>query len=97
MANPMFWVGAFPLVLGGHRGVHPDHQSVQIDQRSARVARVDGGVGLDETGQVLGLSVVVLRGQRPVLGGDDPLGDRGSTGQGQRVADGQHRVAHPGL
>src|SRR5580693_2029335 len=44
---------ALSLVAGAGGGVHPDHLAVGVDQRTARVAGLDGRVGLDQPGQLL--------------------------------------------
>ena len=41
---------ALELEARGGRGVDPDHLAVGVDQRAARVARLDGRVGLDQPG-----------------------------------------------
>ena len=51
--------------LAEYLRVDPDHFPVQIEQRSARVARIDGDVGLNERH-------VVFVGQAAALGADDP-------------------------
>src|SRR6266550_2634847 len=38
---------ADPLGREDHRGVHPDHAAATVHQGPARIARVQGGVGLD--------------------------------------------------
>ena len=71
---------AEPLARGDDGRVDAHHLAVQVDQRSAGVARVDGRVGLDE--------VVVGTGpEHPALGRDDACGDR--VAQAEGVADGQ--------
>ena len=62
-----------------------------VGQRAAGVARVERGVGLDD---VLhdARRAAVAGGQRPAQAADHPGGDR--AGQAQRVADGDHQLAH---
>ncbi len=60
-----------------------------VDQRAARVAVVDGGVGLD---RVVDLVSRLQRVDLAALGRDDPLGDAAVLAE--RVADRDHRVAH---
>ena len=47
MAKPMFWLSSMIAVL------MPTTAPVGVDQRPARVARVDGGIGLDQVGAAL--------------------------------------------
>jgi hypothetical protein len=68
---------------GNHR-VDADHLAVVIQQRAARVAGVDGGIGLDEALELLG-DVAAERA-------DDARRDRGL--QAERRADGNRPVAH---
>ena len=71
-------------ILGGHNA---HHLAVQVHQRAAGVAGVDGGVHLDH---VKGRAVHI---DGPVAAGYDAL----AHGEGQfpqGIADGQHRVAY---
>ena len=61
------------------RGVHADHLTIHVEQRTARIAAVDGGVGLDV--------IVVIALQRATAGRNDPGADRKALPQ--RVADRQ--------
>src|SRR6185503_21103516 len=69
----------------GDRAVEPHEFSARIDERAARVAEIDRGVGLDE----------VLEGADAELAApgraDDALGHR--LPEAERVADGEHRLA----
>ncbi len=64
---------------GHDGGVDADHPPVQVEERTARVAGIDGGVGLDEA--LVGRHAQVLAPRR----GDDADGDRAI--QPERVAD----------
>ena len=57
---------------------------------------IDGGVGLDE---VLDAALAPARqpGQRPALGAHDAGGDGEGEPLAERVADGQHPLADPGV
>ena len=88
MAKPMFWPSAMIAVL------MPDHLAGRVDQRPARVAGVDGGVGLHEVVEVDVSPPTPGVLDAAVLGRDDALGHRGLTAQVERVADGDHRLAH---
>ncbi len=72
---------------GEDRGVDPDQLALHVDQRTARVARVDRGVGLDE------VLVVGDADVGPALGRDDP--HRHRLPHSERVADGEHHVSQP--
>src|SRR5580693_5835971 len=62
---------ALRLAAGARGGVHPDHLAVGVDQRTARVAGLDGRVGLDQPGQLLvDARQLVRRGDRLVEGSD---------------------------
>ena len=70
------------------------HQaSLGVEQRAARVARVDRGVGLDAVGV---FQQRAGRGLVAVHAGDDPVGDGGLEvgGQQEGVAHGEDPVAH---
>src|SRR5205085_7093927 len=54
-------------------GVDADHLAVDVHERAARVAEVDGGVGLDE---VLEGTGGVAQAERAALRGDDADGER---------------------
>ena len=58
-----------------------DHVAVDVDERAARVAGIDRGVGLDE----VGVGAVVLALDAPADGGDDARRDR--VREAERVAD----------
>ena len=70
------------------RRVHADHLPVHVEQRSARIAAIDGGVGLEEI--VIGPGIDVALG-----GGDDADGD--AAAEAERIADRHHPVADPHL
>ena len=55
---------------GDDRGVDPDHLALHVHERTAGVAGIDGGVGLQK---VVERTLVEL----PRLGADDAGGDRG--------------------
>jgi hypothetical protein len=65
--------------------VDADKLTVHVDQRATGIARIDGGVGLDEI-LVLGLVAGHMSEGR-----DDAAGDRLADAEG--IADGQHQVA----
>ena len=67
------------------RRVNPDHLAGQINQRPARVSRIDGCVGLQE-------SLELVPDSAAILGADDSRGHRGL--QTKRAADCEHPVAH---
>ena len=71
-------------------GVDADDLALEIEERSAGIALVDGGVGLDEI-LVLGDATT----QHAVLGAHDAHGH--GLSESQRIADGQHVVAHAHL
>src|SRR5690606_10317694 len=77
--------------------VDPDHPTGGVDQRPARVARVDRRVGLQRV-QVrrrgARVGVVTADHHRPVLGADDALRD--GVGQAQRRADRDHGLTDLG-
>ena len=59
------------------RGVHADHLPGGVDQRPARVAGADGGVGLDQTAEPLSVAAAgVACGDRLVERGDHAAGDQ---------------------
>ena len=66
-------------------GVDPDHFAADVEQRTAAVARIDGGVGLQE----ILVHVHVQAGAS--LGADDAMRD--GAGQPERGADRQHAIA----
>ena len=75
----------YALARGDDGRVDADHLAVEVDERTAGVAGVDGGVCLDE--------VVVGSGpDDPALGRDDARRDR--VGQAEGVADG-HGPSRP--
>ena len=65
-------------------GVDADHMAVHVEQRAARVAAVDGGVGLDVVVERTGVDVAAAR--RHDAG-------RHGAAQAERVADRHHRLA----
>src|SRR5262249_53163658 len=65
-------------------GVDADDLALQVDQRAAGVAGVDGRVGLDEV-------LVHVHVQATALGADDAVGH--GAGPAERGADGQDAVA----
>ena len=82
MAKPMFWG------VAADGGVDGDDLAIGVEQRPAGVAGVDGGVGLDEVGEVgfaVGLHVAANGGHdagadavaiaHGVADGDDGLAD----------------------
>ena len=78
---------------GGDRRVHADQLTVHVDQRPARVARVDRRVGLD--GVEHGVLVPASPAAAPAGSGalTMPVGDRAL--ETQRGTDGHHVLAHP--
>ena len=58
-------------ILSG-QGRHADHLALEVDQRTARVARVDGRAGLDRGRQRDAAGLGELASER----GHDPFGDR---------------------
>ena len=62
---------ADPLGPGPDGDVDADQLAVDVDQRPARVARVDAGVGLDQ----VAVDLLVGEGHVPLQGADDPDGD----------------------
>ena len=82
MAKPM------PLLFDGDRRVDADDVAAGVEQRAARVARVDGGVGLDEVRQRL----VVVGRDRAALGRHDAARDRVRV-RAERAADGDDELA----
>ena len=74
----------------GDRGVDPDHAAAAVDQRAARVAGVERGVGLDDVVDDA-RRAAGAGGQRAAERGDDAGGDR--AGVAVRVADRHHELA----
>ena len=68
--------------------VDADHLAVEVEQRTAGIAAVDGGVGLDVT--VIGTGVDVAVARR-----DDARRDRAA--EAERIADRDHPFAEPQL
>ena len=66
------------------RGIDADHFAVGVDQRSAAVAGVDRGIGLNEI-------VVGTGADHPPLGADDSRGD--GMFETERIADRHHPIA----
>src|SRR3954469_13034621 len=75
-----------PAALAVNRGIDPDQLAASVDERAARVARVDGGVGLDE--------VFVLREADIVAAGGGHDAERDALAQLVRVADRQHPLGN---
>ena len=75
---------------GGHHlhVIDADDLTVEVHQRPAGVAGVQGGGGLDEG------HGVAVQGHVPVDAGDDAVGERPVEGDPQGVADGQGFVPH---
>src|SRR2546426_247947 len=73
-----------PAALADDRGVDTDNLTPGVDQRTAAISRVDGGVGLDEV-------VVRPTADHSTGRADDPGGNR--LLQAERVADSHHRLA----
>ena len=76
--------------IAGDRGVDANHLTSQIQQRTAAVARVDGGVGLQEILQtdLFGAQFQIT----PTFGADDAVAD--GVAQPEGTADRQHEVAN---
>ena len=70
------------------RGVDADHLAVEVEQRSARIAAIDGGVGLDVVVVGAGIDVAVAR--RHDAG-------RHRAAEAERIADRDHPFAEPQL
>src|SRR5262249_46536239 len=74
------------VVAGTHKGSDDaDEVAVEIDESSARIARVDGRIGLDEVLVLLDPNIA------PVQSADDAGGHR--LPNADRKADGKHKVA----
>ena len=71
-------------------GVHADDLSKTVDQRSATVAGINGGIGLDQ------IDIGVLRSgvDGTAEGADNAPADGGTTRQGQGVANGDNILAY---
>src|SRR5262249_39668744 len=81
--------------LAGDGGVDPDDLAGRVHQRAARVARVDGGVGLQDAVEPLLRFAVRTTGiDRAVERGDDAARHRRTAGQRERIADGDDVVTH---
>ena len=93
MAKPTPMLPLWALVSepgsAGDRRVDPDDLALHVEQRPARVAGVDRGVGLD--GVDVGLVVGVTGGDRAVQRADDARGHGGV--EAERGTDGDHLVA----
>src|SRR5204863_2300281 len=73
------------------RAVDADHFTVDVDERTTGIARIDRGVGLDEV--LNGVLVTAGKGQlRATLRTDDPRGDREV--EAERISDGNDPLAH---
>ena len=68
--------------------VDADHFAVEVEQRAAGIAAVDGGVGLDVV--VIGTGVDVAVARRDDAGGD-------GAAEAERIADRDHPFAEPQL
>ena len=80
--------------LAGDGGVHADHFAPHAHQRAAGVARVDGGVGLNE---VLNAAVALAReGKAAALGADDAGGHREGQVVSQRITHRENPLPDPG-
>src|SRR5205814_2030123 len=83
------------LGVAAGRRVDADDLPGAVDQRATGVARVDGGVGLDEPAQALASAPAFAPGvDRAVEGRDDALGHGHPALQVEGVADGDHAVAN---
>ena len=80
--------------LGVDGGIHADDLAGHVDERTAGVARVDGGVRLDEPLELVDSAVGAGLVDGAVLGGDDAGGD-GLT-EREWTADGEHPIANLG-
>ena len=69
------------------RGIDPNHLAFEVEHRSARIAAVDRGIGLDEV--VIGAGIDIAMARR-----DDTCSDR--TAEAVRVADRDHPLADAG-
>src|SRR3989339_948091 len=67
-------------------GIDPDHLTLEIEERAAGIAGIDGCVGLDE-------AVIGAVAQGSTLAADNPGGNGLFEAEG--VADGHDPVAHP--
>src|SRR6202167_3404984 len=81
----------------GRRGVDADHLAGGVDQRPARVPRLDRSVVVDQAGQLLGRARALVRGsdrfvERGYLAG----GDRRRAALALRVAERDHLLADRG-
>jgi hypothetical protein len=95
MANPMPWAWVSPCGLAAARR-DADELARGVHQRAAAVVRVDRRAGLDRAGQRCAEGAGGgWPGDRPAGGGRDALAD--AAGQPERVADGEHYIACPGL
>ncbi len=70
--------------VGGNRGVDADDFAVEVHQRTAAVAGVDRGIGLDE-------ALALVESDSAPLGADDSRGH--GAFQSERIAQGQHPIA----
>ena len=90
IAKPTPALAFVPVTLGiGDLRVDRDDVAVAVDERAARVAVVDRGVGLDRAGD--DLAVALGRLQDAALGRDDARGD--GLRVAERVADRDDRIA----
>src|SRR6516225_9627952 len=73
-----------PAGWGHDRGVDADYSALEVDQRAARIARIDGRVGLDEI-------LIALDARAAAEGADNPRGH--GLAEAKRIADGEHEIA----
>src|SRR5262249_53114555 len=83
---------AVAAVVGSNGGIDADDLAVQIDQRTAAGAGVDGGVGLEELLDSYGVPEADLAA---VTSADDAVADR--LIEAKRAADGEHPTANFGV
>lgn len=77
---------------GQLHGGDPDDLTVEVDQRAAGVAGVDGRVGLDGLHRCGALTIIIFSNSHGAAGGgDDPFSDGIGVFGPQRGADGQDR------
>src|SRR5699024_12259798 len=63
-----------PARLGEDRRVDPDHRAARVDERTAGVAGVDGGVGLDGVDDDIAVGRGLPERDGTLRGGDYPAG-----------------------
>src|SRR5207237_10373773 len=74
--------------------VDADHLAADVHERPARIAGVDGGVGLDEI--LNGVTRVLQALEQPAFGADDAGCPGEAEGFGERVPDRGRPFAHAG-